>query len=72
MTDFRSPRFNDLPHIPDDLTIPQFMFDYRSPEKPARPDHVPFFIDDHSGRPVFERQVQLSVSILSFSCLTVI
>ncbi|KAK2461606.1 hypothetical protein APHAL10511_006069 [Amanita phalloides] len=57
MSAFRSPLFQ-LPHIPDDLTIPQFMLDYRSPSRPVRPDHVPWFIDDRSARPVFEREIR--------------
>lgn len=63
MSFFRSPRYH-LPHIPDDLTIPQFFFDYHAPSRPSRPDHVPWFIDDHSGRPVLGREVPLSVSLL--------
>lgn len=69
MSIFRSPRY-DLPHIPDDLTIPQFFFDYHAPTRPIRPDHVPWFIDDHSGRAVVGREVPLSrISLFtSHSC----
>lgn len=58
MSVFRSPRY-DLPHIPDDLTIPQFIFDYHTPARPTRPDHAPWFIDDQSGRPALGPEVRL-------------
>ncbi|KAF9477527.1 amp dependent CoA ligase [Pholiota conissans] len=50
MTEFHSPV--PLPHIPDDLTIPQFFLRTESPGRPIRPRNVPFFIDDASGRAV--------------------
>ncbi|KAF8623162.1 hypothetical protein AX15_006480 [Amanita polypyramis BW_CC] len=57
--EFRSP----LPfhsHIPDSLTIPQFIFNCPNhPDRPTR-DHanVPWFIDNDTGRPVFEDEVR--------------
>ncbi|KAF8635269.1 hypothetical protein AX15_000492 [Amanita polypyramis BW_CC] len=47
---------SNLPHIPDDLTIPQFILDHRPPSRPVRPDHTPWLIEDRSGRTVFESE----------------
>ncbi|KAF9460146.1 phenylacetyl-CoA ligase [Collybia nuda] len=40
-----------LPHIPDDLTIPQFILDSQHPSRPLRPYTTPWLIEDHTGRP---------------------
>ncbi|OAX33663.1 acetyl-CoA synthetase-like protein [Rhizopogon vinicolor AM-OR11-026] len=37
-------------YVPDDLTLPQFILDSHHPLRPVRPSHVPWFIDDASGR----------------------
>ncbi|PFH53345.1 hypothetical protein AMATHDRAFT_138090 [Amanita thiersii Skay4041] len=40
-----------LPSIPDDLTIPQFIFDYYThPNRPTRDPNVPWLIDSDTGR----------------------
>jgi len=39
-------------YVPDDLTLSQFILDSHHPLRPIRPDHVPWFIDDASGRGV--------------------
>lgn len=39
-----------LPHIPDDLTIPQFFLDHDMPERPKVPESVPWFVEDRTGR----------------------
>ncbi|EAU92729.2 AMP dependent CoA ligase [Coprinopsis cinerea okayama7 len=49
MTEFRNPI--PLPHIPDDLTIPQFML-REITGRPRRPRNVPFFIEDATGRAI--------------------
>ncbi|KAG5654723.1 hypothetical protein H0H81_007479 [Sphagnurus paluster] len=41
-----------LPHIPDDQSIPQFIFDTQNRSRPPRPDTVPWLIEDHSGRAI--------------------
>ncbi|KAJ7264019.1 phenylacetyl-CoA ligase [Mycena haematopus] len=42
-----------LPTIPDDLTIPQFQFDYTDPNRPIRHADIPCLIVDDTGRRVF-------------------
>lgn len=41
-----------LPHIPNNLTIAQFMLDYQHDIRPIRSSHIPCLIDDISGRSV--------------------
>ncbi|KAK2461344.1 hypothetical protein APHAL10511_006629 [Amanita phalloides] len=47
-----------LPHIPDDLTIPQFIFEYVSPNRPARAPSIPWLIDNGTGRQVFGHELR--------------
>ncbi|KAF7288362.1 hypothetical protein HMN09_01399000 [Mycena chlorophos] len=48
MTEFHSPM--PAPHIPDDLTIPQFLFDYSHPIQMARgPNEATWVIDAATG-----------------------
>jgi hypothetical protein len=49
------------PYIPDHLTIPQFMFDTTAVPRPPRLRETPYFIDDSTGREVFETEVISSV-----------
>ncbi|KAF5385033.1 hypothetical protein D9615_001355 [Tricholomella constricta] len=51
MTEFRSIA-GPLPSIPDDLTIPQFIFGTQHPTRPSRAESIPWLIDDHSGRSI--------------------
>ncbi|KAI0050546.1 hypothetical protein FA95DRAFT_1603373 [Auriscalpium vulgare] len=44
-----------LTPVPDDLTIPQFVFDHKHFLRPARGD-VPFFINDATGHKVSEKE----------------
>ncbi|KAG7094090.1 hypothetical protein E1B28_007709 [Marasmius oreades] len=39
---------NDIPHIPDDVTLPQFIFGTHY-LRPSRPKNIPWLIDDESG-----------------------
>ncbi|KAG6821376.1 hypothetical protein H0H93_014173 [Arthromyces matolae] len=39
-----------LPHIPDDLTIPQFILDDNIAGRPRRPDNSPWIIHDTTGQ----------------------
>ncbi|KAF8167711.1 amp dependent CoA ligase [Crassisporium funariophilum] len=55
MSEFRSQV--SLPHIPDNLSIPQFILRASSSPRPVRPSNVPFFIEDSTGRPVTYEQV---------------
>ncbi|KAG6862179.1 hypothetical protein C0995_004261 [Termitomyces sp. Mi166 len=49
-----------LPHIPDNLTIPQFFLTDDNSLRPVRPNAVPWLIHDDTGRTV--AQVELSRS----------
>ncbi|KAI6030528.1 hypothetical protein F5J12DRAFT_801095 [Pisolithus orientalis] len=42
----------DLPLIPDDLTVPQFILDYHHPCRPLRRHDIPWFIDGQTGNKV--------------------
>ncbi len=55
MTEFRSAV--PLPHIPDDLSIPQFIFRSEYPGRPVRPRNTPLFIEDGTGRVTTYEQV---------------
>ncbi|KAK7048191.1 phenylacetyl-CoA ligase [Favolaschia claudopus] len=66
MVEIRS-RSGSLPAIPDDLTIPQFQLDYRDPNRPIRPAHVPCLIDDGSGRRVLFPELQQRTQALANS-----
>ncbi|KAF8895161.1 hypothetical protein BD779DRAFT_1668498 [Infundibulicybe gibba] len=41
-----------LPPLPDDLTVPQFIFGYESSLRPKRDLNVPWLVDDETGRGV--------------------
>ncbi|KAI0937764.1 hypothetical protein AcW1_003837 [Taiwanofungus camphoratus] len=41
-----------LPHVPDDLTIVQFMLDHQHPTKPAVKQSSPWLIEDATGRKI--------------------
>ncbi|KAJ8581986.1 acetyl-CoA synthetase-like protein [Rhizopogon salebrosus TDB-379] len=45
-------------YVPDDLTLPQFILDSHHPLRPIRPSHVPWFIDDASGKRVGHEEVR--------------
>ncbi len=47
------------PYIPDNLTLPQFFFDSDHTLKATRPQGVPFFIEDATGRGVGPSEVSL-------------
>ncbi|KAH9964240.1 amp dependent CoA ligase [Russula dissimulans] len=53
------------PFIPDNLTVPQFLFDSDHELRAARPHGVPFFIDDASGRSVDSREIRKRVEGLA-------
>ncbi|KAF9448181.1 amp dependent CoA ligase [Macrolepiota fuliginosa MF-IS2] len=46
------------PYIPDHLTIPQFVFDTTVMPRPQRPRETPFFIDEPTGRRIFEDEAK--------------
>ncbi|KAG6829464.1 hypothetical protein H0H92_004426 [Tricholoma furcatifolium] len=50
---------SNLPHIPDDLSLPQFMLDYQHPLKPSRSMDVACLIEDESGRKIHLEEVPI-------------
>ena len=53
-----------LPVIPDDLTLVQFIFDYKHPLKPIRNPNIPWLVEDVTGRKIGEEEVSVTVDIL--------
>ncbi|KAI0080345.1 amp dependent CoA ligase [Panus rudis PR-1116 ss-1] len=47
-----------LPHIPDDLTIPQFLLDSRHPVRPLNAKGNPWFIEELTGRAIGLEEVR--------------
>jgi hypothetical protein len=58
MTEFVSPG-EPLPHIPDDLTLAQFIFDSTHECRPIRPQGVPWLVDDATGRKIGLEEVSM-------------
>jgi hypothetical protein len=50
-----------LPHIPDDLTIGQLLFDHEHSIKPKEKPGTPWFIEDATGRSIGKEEVNTSV-----------
>jgi 4-coumarate--CoA ligase len=59
--DLTCPTAEPLPHVPDDVTVGQFILDYSHPTRPVREQGSPWLIDDETGKTVARSQV-------SFSC----
>lgn len=49
MAELDSPA-GELPYIPDNLTLAQFILDSQHPSRPVRKHGIPWFIEDHTGR----------------------
>lgn len=62
MTEFRSAV--PLPHIPDDLSIPQFIFRSEYPGRPIRPRNAPLFIEDGTGTVTTYEQVCIILDVV--------
>jgi 4-coumarate--CoA ligase len=56
--DFQVPGV-ELPHIPSNLTIPQFLLDSQHPTRPLRPQHAPWLIEDDTGRKIGFEEVSV-------------
>ncbi|KAJ7258711.1 phenylacetyl-CoA ligase [Mycena haematopus] len=57
MAEIASP-MRTAPYFPDDLTIPQFMFDYQHPIRLPRQPDTPWIIDSVSGRTYMEEELR--------------
>ena len=50
-----------LPHIPDDLSIPQFIFGFHRVPKPrVSAPPAPWFIEEATGRKIYGDEVRLA------------
>lgn len=58
MTEFVSPG-DPLPHIPDDLTLTQFIFDSTHECRPIRPQGAPWLVHDETGRKIGLEEVTM-------------
>ena len=47
------------PHIPDNLSIPQFILDSHHPTRPVRSGDIPWLIEDSTGRKIRFEEVLL-------------
>ncbi|PPR03048.1 hypothetical protein CVT24_012436 [Panaeolus cyanescens] len=56
MPEFSSPV--PLPPIPDDISIPQFIFQPKCMSRPNRPANIPVFVDSATGRALFYDEVR--------------
>lgn len=46
-----------IPHIPDDLTIPQFVFDVHHPARPVLKKPQPWLVEELTGRELCSDEV---------------
>ncbi|KAJ7033210.1 amp dependent CoA ligase [Mycena alexandri] len=63
MPEFHSDR--TLPHIPDDVTLEQFILGYRHEARPRRPDFAPWLVADKTGRQIRLEEIQQRVTGLA-------
>jgi len=68
MTEFFSPG-DPLPHIPDDLTLTQFIFNSTHKRRPHRPQGSPWLIEDATGRKIGREEVVIPLFILCLCAL---
>lgn len=47
-----------FPTVPDDLSIPQFMFNATHPNRPTKDPNVPWIIENDTGRHVFGEEIR--------------
>ncbi|KAK0222170.1 phenylacetyl-CoA ligase [Armillaria fumosa] len=66
MPDFYS-KVGKLPHVPDDLTLSQFILDHDHPIRPKRPKDVPWLVTDKSGREIDLDEIQRRTNGLAVS-----
>ena len=66
MTELQTSGDFELPHIPDNLTIAQFMLDYEHEVRPVR-GNVPCLVDNQSGNHITLETVWI-VLLSSVNC----
>jgi hypothetical protein len=64
--DLVCPTADELSHVPDDLTVAQFILDSSHPTRPVRSHEVPWLIDDKTGRKVGFEEVGPIPSLTNF------
>ncbi|PPQ73368.1 hypothetical protein CVT24_008585 [Panaeolus cyanescens] len=52
------PLGDPLPHIPDDVTVPQFLFDTPHEVRPKRDVKTPWLIQDETGKMLYEDELR--------------
>jgi prophage antirepressor-like protein len=57
MAELLSPA-GELPYIPDNLTLAQFILDSQHPSRPIRKHGIPWFIEDDTGRTLGYEEVR--------------
>ena len=57
MAELDSPA-GELPYIPDNLTLAQFILDSQHPSRPIRKHGIPWLIEDHTGRTLGYEEVR--------------
>ncbi|KAJ6586722.1 phenylacetyl-CoA ligase [Mycena sp. CBHHK59/15] len=57
MAEYVSP-IHTLPYFPDDLTLPQFLFEYKHPIRLHRDSETPWIIDSVSGKKILEEELR--------------
>ncbi|KAH0832171.1 hypothetical protein J3R83DRAFT_13084 [Lanmaoa asiatica] len=60
MAELDSPA-GELPYIPDNLTLAQFVLDSQHPSRPIRQHGIPWFIEDHTGRTLGYEEIRARV-----------
>ncbi|KAJ6624200.1 amp dependent CoA ligase [Mycena sp. CBHHK59/15] len=73
MAEYRSP-MQIVPHFPDDLTLPQFLFDYEHPIRLHRHTEIPWIVDSVSGNRLLGDEVGATTCFnifAEFLCLKV-
>ncbi|KAJ7152691.1 amp dependent CoA ligase [Mycena crocata] len=56
MTEYTSP-MHTVPHFPEDLTLPQFLFDYQHPIRLHRESGIPWLVDAVTGKAVLQDEL---------------
>ncbi|EPQ60491.1 acetyl-CoA synthetase-like protein [Gloeophyllum trabeum ATCC 11539] len=64
MTEFVSSE-GSLPHIPDDLTIPQFFLDAGHPAKQMHKEGAPWLIEDGTGKAIGLKEIRIKTDALA-------
>jgi hypothetical protein len=62
MSEISSP-IRAVPYFPDDLTLPQFLFDHQHPIRLPREPEIPWIVDSVSGKTYLQEEVRTLLGI---------